>query len=870
MNRIVFEVSTPWARDAADVVAALGADASRGLSRQEVVRRLAAHGPNTLRQVRKRSVWLILVAQFRSLLIALLCAALVAAMLFGEWIEAGTIGAVIVINAALGFVTELRAVRSMEALRKMAATGARVRREGEIAVVAAADLVPGDVVLLEGGDVVTADIRIIEASRLQANESALTGESVPSGKSVRAVPKDAAIGDRETMLFKGTVVTRGTATGLVVATGMDTELGRITRLVEEASEEHTPLERRLNSLGQGLVWVTLVIALLVAGAGYAAGQDLYLIIETAIALAVAAVPEGLPVIATIALARGMHRMARENALVNRLSAVETLGATSVICTDKTGTLTENRMHVHELLTGPEADERRRALEVAVLCNNAELGGDDPDGTGDPMEVALLRAGRDEGIDRASMLQSWPQVREVAFDPDLMMMASIHRAGDVYRVAVKGAPEQVVAASRQSPQDKARWIAESERLAGEGLRVLALAEKTLPAPSVDVYAELDLLGLVAMHDPPREEVGATLKACHQAGIRVVMVTGDHPVTARNIARATGLVDDDGVEVILGQEIGEPETLDVVQRERLVNAPVFARVNPKQKLDLIALHQQAGSIVAMTGDGVNDAPALRKADIGVAMGARGTGAAREAAAMVLKDDDLSTLEVAIAEGRTIFDNIRNFVVYLLSCNISEILVVAIAAAAALPLPLLPLHILFLNLVTDVFPALALGVGEGAEERMRRPPRPADEPVVAARHWQAILAYGVVLTGSVLAAFMIALANPAISDESAVTVSFLTLAFAQLWHVFNMRRDHGGLLDNEITRNSWIWGALALCVAILLAAVYVEPLARLLSLHPPSAEAWLLVLGMSLVPLVVGQVAMTARALWNSRQPRSRTVC
>ena len=678
------------------------------------------------------------------------------------------------------------------------------------------------------------------------------------------------------MLFKGTIVTRGAGEAVVVATGMNSELGSISRLVEEAKEETSPLEQRLNRLGQGLVWVTALVAVVVAASGYAAGQPPFLIIETAIALAVAAVPEGLPIIATIALARGMHRMAHHNALVNRLSAVETLGATSIICTDKTGTLTENRMRVARVVAigGDDGvgdgggDGHRRALEIGVLCNNAELKPDDPDGVGDPMEVALLAAGADEGLQRPDLVREAPEKLEVAFDPDLKMMATVHGQAAPYRVAVKGAPEAVIAVSTLPDDERQHWLDESEELAHEGLRVLAVAEKNVEAPTDDVYDNLTFVGLVAMFDPPRVGVRKTVETCRRAGVRVVMVTGDHPVTARNIARATGLVnsDDGDPEIILGKQIVDPTSMTEETKRRLVDATIFARVSPKEKLHLIALHQSASSIVAMTGDGVNDAPALRKADIGVAMGGRGTAAAREAADMVLKDDDLSTLEVAIAEGRTIFDNIRSFVVYLLSCNISEVLVVALAAAAQLPLPLLPLQILFLNLVTDVFPSLALGVGEGADDVMKRPPRAAGEPVLGARHWRAIVAHGAVMTASVLVAFLLALAEFGSNSPKAVTVSFLTLAFAQMWHVLNMRRDRSGIVKNEITRNPWIWGALALCTAILLTAVYLPQLATVLSIEPPSGKMWLLIFGMSFVPLVVGQGFKLIRRVTSSSTERS----
>jgi len=845
-------VEHAWALEAPEVLRQLDVEPARGLSTDEAATRALRYGPNALAEVKPRSPWSILLAQFKSLLVALLVAAVVLAMAFGEWVEGGAIAAVLLLNAALGFVTELRAARSMEALRKMGATTAVVRRDGEAHLLEASVLVPGDIVSFEGGDIVTADMRVVEASKLQANESTLTGESLPTKKGTGAVPRDTPIGDRSPMLYKGTVITRGSGVGVVVATGMACELGRISQLVEDAQVESTPLEQRLEKLGQGLVWAVLVIAALIAGTGYAAGQAPWLIIKTAIALAVAAVPEGLPIIATIALARGMHRMAKHKALVNRLSAVETLGATSIICTDKTGTLTENRMSVEHVVTD---ENDARALQLGALCNNAELA-EDGAHVGDPMEVALLLAARKAGIERAPLVAEAPELREFAFDSDVKMMATVHGTAAPFRIAVKGAPESVIAASTLTEADADRWRAEAEAMASRGLRVLAVAERPAETTDTAPYQDLQFVGLLGMHDPPRPEIRGTIETCRRAGVRVVMVTGDHPVTARNIAHATGLVDEETTPATLGAALEDAPGADADTRRTLANTRIFARVSPKQKLDLIALHQQTGAVVAMTGDGVNDAPALRKADIGVAMGQRGTAAAKEAAAMVLEDDNFATIPVAIAEGRAIFDNIRKFVVFLLSCNISEVLVVTLATLVGGPLPLLPLQILFLNLVTDVFPALALGVGEADATIMLRPPRDAKEPIIGRRHWKKILVYGALLTVCVLGAFMLALHTFALGQAGAVTVSFLTLAFAQLWHVLNMRRAESPVLRNEVTTNPWVWGALALCVALLLLSTYVPPVAQVLSIEPPSAVGWGLIATMSLLPLVVTQVVASLR--------------
>ncbi len=879
-----------WTKQANDVLGELDADPRHGLSDQAARQRRERYGPNRLRAAERKSIWQILAEQFESLVVGLLVVAAMLSFLFGDWIEGLAITAVIVINAGIGFGTELKAVRSMEALQKMSQVMAKVRRDGNVQERPAQQLVPGDIVVVEGGDVVTADLRLLEASKLQANESALTGESVPVSKQVEPLGDDVPLAERTNMLFKGTSVTRGSGEGVVVNTGMETELGHISTLVEEAEEEVTPLEKRLDQLGRRLIWVTLVIAGLVAVAGIITGKDIMLMIETSIALAVASIPEGLPIVATIALARGMRRMAQRNALISHLSAVETLGATNVILTDKTGTLTENQMTVTEMLLAEgkvcvaqddadavfqrdgnvldpqQHDILRRMLTVGVLCNNASLNHNDDGaelaGIGDPLEVALLVAGDKANLRRNELLVDMPEAREEAFDPEVKMMATFHEVEASYLVAVKGAPEAVLnVASRLETADgpadmrdeqRQSWRDHNNRMAEEGLRVLALATKTVDSPEADPYQDLTFQGLVGLEDPPREEVRPALQACHEAGIRVVMVTGDQPVTARNVAQAVELVTPDvAVDVVHGRDLKHPDGLSDEERQHVLDAPIFARVNPEQKLDLIAIHQNHNAIVAMTGDGVNDAPALKKADIGVAMGQRGTQVATEAADMVLKDDRFSTIVTAVEQGRVIFNNIRKFVVYLLSCNISEVLVVALASLVNAPLPIRPLQILFLNLVTDVFPALALGVGEGDPRIMQQPPRDPREPVLTRRHWMTIIGYGTMITTAVLGGFALSLVGYDFNTARAVTVSFLTLAFAQLWHVFNMREPGSHLLRNAITQNPYVWGALVLCTGLLLAAVYVPGLNDVLSVVDPGLGGWALVFIFSVIPLVIGQI-------------------
>jgi Ca2+-transporting ATPase len=855
----------------------------RGLDTAEVGRRQRQFGLNSLKESRPKSAWRILYDQFKSLIVLLLAAAAGLSFVFGQWTEGFAILAVILINTAIGFFTELRAIRSMEALRRLSVLKARVRRDGRIVEIQSKQLVPGDIVIVEAGDIVSADLRLLTASKFRCDESILTGESMPVAKDIGPLPPGTILPDRINMAFQGTAITSGSGEGIVVATAMSTELGQIAALVEQAEETTTPLEQRLGYLSRQLVWVTLALAAIIGGAGILGGKPPLLMTETAIALAVAAVPEGLPMVATLALARGMWRMARRNALIERLPAVETLGATTVILTDKTGTLTENRMTVTRLaIPGGDADvtstgfERdgvkldithepalRDALRVGILCNNASLSSDMASSgvIGDPMEGALLVAGQLAGLARDDFFETMPEVREDAFDSELRLMATIHRQERGYFVAVKGAPEAVLSAADSilidgetrplSDSDREFWLTRSNDFAATGLRVLALGSKTIDDSTDPAYQNLIFLGLVGLHDPPREGVKAAIETCKRAGISVVMVTGDHAVTAGQIARSVGLANDNAPAACEGRELGAIAALSDTERERLLHIPVYARVSPRQKLDLIALYQSAGAVVAMTGDGVNDAPALRQADIGIAMGQRGSQVAREAADVVLQDDSFETIVAAIAQGRVIFSNIRKFILYLLSCNLSEIMIVGLASLSGMPLPILPLQILFLNLVTDVFPAFALGAGEGEENVMDVPPRDPEESLLPLRLWLAIAAYGATITIATLTAYAVALEVLDLTGSAAVTISFLTLALAQLWHVFNMRGRGSNLLVNDITRNPYVWAALLLCVGLILLAIYLPGLSTVLGLTIPTIEGWGLAVGASFLPLVLGQL-------------------
>ena len=881
------ETTAPHALSPDEVAGRLDTGPDTGLTEREAKSRLKSHGPNRLRRKKRKSALGILLNQFRSVIVWLLAGAAGISFAFGEIAEGAAIVVVLLINGAIGFFTELRAARSMEALMRIAEVRTRVRRGGETRMVDAHELVPGDVVVLEAGDVVTADLRLAEAANLQADESVLTGESTPVAKSVDAVGRDAAIGDRLCMAFKGTAITQGSGRGIVVATGMDTEIGHISDLAQSAEGEAAPLEQRLDRLGHRLVWLTLALGALTIGAGILRGHEVFTMIQTGVALAVAAVPEGLPVVATLSLARGMWRMSARNAVITRLSSVETLGATTVILTDKTGTLTENRMTVVRYLLdaadvevdadredrpfrrgdtalSPEEDDRLAwALRVGALCGNAELA-DDPEGsdTGDPMEVALLSAAKTAGLARDDLLSDLPETREHAFDPDAKMMATVHKGEDGHLLAVKGAPEAVLDACSQvltetgetrDLDDAARqdWLDRNTQAAQDGLRLLALAMKRGVAEDADPYRDLVLLGLVCLLDPLRDDVPDAIAASRKAGVRVIMLTGDHADTARTIAKNAGLGDGE-LTVIEGKDIAgiDPETLDDKERDRILAADVFARVAPETKLTLVSVFQNAGHVVAMTGDGVNDAPALKKADIGIAMGQRGTDVAKEAAHMVLRDDAFPTIIAAMRQGRAIFENIRKFVIYLMSCNLSEVLVVGIAVSGGLPTPLLPLQILYLNLVTDVFPAFALGLGRGDANIMTRPPRDPEEPMIGRRQWVFMGLLGGAITLATLGAFVLSIYGLGLDTPASVTVAFLTLALGQLWNVFNLRDPEAGLIRNDVTRNPYVWGAIGLCLGLIALALWLPALADLLQLASPGAEGLALAATASFAPLVLGQ--------------------
>lgn len=878
-----------FSSDCSEILRAFDVDPDMGLEAAEVAARLSKFGPNSLQRQVRRSFLSILVHQFQGVIVWLLAAAALFSIYLQDLVEASAIVVVLLINGAIGFFTEHRAARSMEALQKIADIRTHVHREGQDRMVDAHELVPGDIALLEAGDVVTADMRLLKTSDLHVDESVLTGEAMPVVKQTDTLRGDPTIAERSNMVFKGSAITQGSGTAVIVGTGMATELGRISDLTQTAEAETSPLEKRLDLLGHKLVWLTLGLTVFIIAIGVWRGHAFAQMVETGIALAVAAVPEGLPVVSTLCLARGMWRMAQRNALISRLSAVETLGATTIILTDKTGTLTENRMTaIGYLISSGEVEIKsvpvtndlafslngdsvclseqpvlQRAIKTGAMCNAASLG--DGDGrTGDPMELALLELAASTGHPRDDVLQTCPEQSQYPFDPDTRMMATVHESSEGAVFAVKGAPEAVLAVCDRvataegpqalSPAARDAWTVRAEGAAGRGLRLLALAEKTTSDPDAEPYDGLILLGMVCLSDPIRADVPKAIAASRHAGVRVAMMTGDHAETGAEIARQAGLAEGD-LAVLSANDLCDID-LDTPRpedRARILAADVFARVAPVDKLKIVTLYQKCGQVVAMTGDGVNDAPALKKADIGIAMGQRGTQVAREAADMVLNDDAFASIIAAMRQGRVIFANIRKFVVYLMSCNVSEILVVGFAVGAGLPTPLLPLQILFLNLVTDVFPAFALGLGTGDDTAMDSPPRDPSQPIIDNRRWAYIALLGGTITVATLGAFVLALEWLILPTEEAITVAFLTLALAQVWNVVNMRAPGTDIFRNEVTHNPWVWAAISLCLGLIGAAIWLPGLSEVLSLPNPGAAGLALAAGFSTLQLVLGQIVL-----------------
>lgn len=870
-----------WALEADKLLTQLGADTTHGLSTTEAAARLESVGPNAISQSEQTPAWVIFLRQFKSPIVVLLVIAAGLSFAFQEWLDGIAILVVIFINAIIGFYMEFQAGRSMDALKKMVSISVKVLRDGSLTEINSEMLVPGDVIYLEAGDMTPADARLYNSAQMQVDEASLTGESVPVEKSPAVLPADTPLAEQSNLLFKGTFVTKGNGWAVVAGTGMNTELGKIAHLVGTSEQAATPLEKKLAGLSSRLIKITVGLVIAIFVVGVIGGKPIVEMLETAIALAVAAVPEGLPIVATLALAQGMLRLARHNVIVRKLSAVETLGGTTVICTDKTGTLTQNKMEVEALASPTRVWAKRnnekalpadilpkaqydRLLQIAILCNNADIAAQKGEFTeiGDPLETGLLKFALRQGEDIVSLRLQYPKISEMPFSSETKIMATLHQTPEGNVVFAKGAAETLLESCRfivtadayspMSPESRASWLAEAEKMASLGLKVIAGAFKHDAQASESLDKNLVFAGLFGLIDPPREEVPEAIRQCREAGIEVVMVTGDHPATAKAIGRQLGIIDSNKAEVVLGKDMQDLEKLSATDKSRWSDTKIFARVSPKQKLDLVSVFQERKAIVGMTGDGVNDAPALKKADIGIAMGQRGTQVAQEVADMVLRDDSFASIVTAIRQGRIIFDNIRKFVVFLLSCNMSELLVIASVSLLFLHFQLKPLQILFINLITDVLPALALGVTAGSPGVMTHRPRNPDEPIIDRARWRRIIFYSIVLSADTIGAVYFSHFFIHAGDEWMVqrcnNILFFTLIFSQLFHVFNMGSIDAPFWRTEVVRNRYVWFAVGVCILIIVLLYQITPMRVALSVVPMSVADWAVSIGAGLLAMII----------------------
>jgi P-type Ca2+ transporter type 2C len=924
----------PWhSRSIEHVAEKLETRLDRGLSAAEANVRLDRLGPNELTAKPPVPFWKLVVSQLNNFVVGLLIAAGAISALLRDWVEAAAIMAIVVLNAVLGVLQESRAEAALAALKKMAAPEADVLREGHRQKLPARELVPGDVVLLEAGNFVPADLRLVESVNLKIDESSLTGESEAAEKQASVtLREDAVLGDRGNAAYMGSMVTYGRGRGIVVGTGMSTEIGLIAGMIQAFEEEPTPLQKKLAELGKTLGAAVLVICVLVFAVTLARDTDLPLLfregigayvrlfqdtlVETfmvAVSLAIAAVPEGLPAIVTISLALGMREMIKRHALIRKLVAVETLGSATTICSDKTGTLTQNEMtavrlwvnHGEVMIDGrgyqPEgrfhpADRPGEEIEalkdreagallwVAALANDAAL---EPTGAiadwptwrmaGDPTEGALIVAAAKAGLWRSVLEARYPRVDEVPFDADRKRMSTLHELHDLargdgnpfgpddtgrYVVCVKGAPDLLLEQSSQllhregplplTDDDRRRIMAANSRLASQALRVLGVAYRPLDRPpekvaAADLADDLIFIGLVGMIDPARPEVKPAIAKARRAGIRTVMITGDYKETARAIAAEIGLLRADG-QVRTGAEIDKMD--DAALIDAVEDTDVFARVSPQHKVRIVEAFRARDHVVAMTGDGVNDAPALKRADIGVAMGITGTDVSKETADMVLTDDNYVSIVSAVEQGRIIYGNIRKFVFYLLSCNVAEVAIIFLAALAGLPAPLTPIQLLWLNLLTDGAPALALGREKGDPDIMEQPPRPSGEPIINRIMIIRIAVMAVALTGVVLAAFMVGWSQG--SRRLAQTLAFATLALAELPIAYTTRSERYPLIGLGVLSNRWMQRAVGLSIALTLAVIYVPFLNEPFNTLPLGIEQWTIVLPLAVLPAIVAEIS------------------
>jgi Ca2+-transporting ATPase len=895
----------------ADLAEALDSNCSRGLTHEQVEQRRKQYGLNELEEQKGITVWEMFLGQFKEFLVILLIAAAVISLAIGETTDAIVILAVVLLNAVLGVIQEYKAEKSLAALKTLSAPTAKVVREGAVFEIPARELVPGDLVVLEAGDYIPADARLVEAASLAVDESALTGESVPVEKDAAFIaPETLPLADRKNMVHMGTMATAGRGCALVTATGMNTEIGHIAGMIQAAPVEKTPLQKKLDHFGRRLGLLAIFLCALIFILGVLRGIDILPMFLTSVSLAVASIPEGLPAIITIVLALGVQRMARQQAIIRKLPAVETLGAATVICSDKTGTLTQNEMTVRridygaapikvtgegykskgEFLSGDEVIEPlqdrllRLLLTIGLLNNDACILEEEGQFkvVGDPTEGALITVAEKAGLVRSELAAALPRIHEYPFDSTRKLMSTVH-LGDLALpwpglkecrawLLTKGAPDMVLERCRYritpsgleelTASQKEELLSRNGEMARDALRVLGFAFRPLPEeaaclPMEEAERELVFAGFMGMIDPPRPEAKEAIKTCHEAGIDVKMITGDHAETALAIARELGLASSRD-EIITGLELEQIDDEELAARiDRL---KVFARVAPEQKVRIVRALKANGEIAAMTGDGVNDAPALKQADIGTAMGRTGTAVAKEAAEMVLADDNFATIVHAVEEGRVIYENIKKAVFFLLSCNAGEIVTIFLAILLGWPLPLLPIQILWVNLITDTLPALALGVDPRESDMMRRPPRDPQSGLFDAHTVRTLIAFGLLIGLITLAAFSVGAGE---SVEVGRTMAFATLSLCQLVHVFNFRSLHHSVVGRNFYANRQLLGAVVISGALQLFVLLVPAVAGIFHVVPLDPEKWFYVAALSLTPLFMGEMWKAAHAWLSSRR-------